>query len=766
MKYYAKILIALLLSVLIPCIAVFTVTNFITLDQYRESVSASQLDRLRAIDSTNRLILDNLEQGALRFSLDPAIQSLGGLTALPELDPDRYLSGMTRAMDMLGDFVSTNKLFDSVYLYIDGGDYLISSRDSVVTLERAADLGWMDKYKELTENRRANRMMPAHAVTTGYAASGGFTSYGRRCLTYVYPITPYISNFHGALVFNIFEERLLEMYTERTSSSSMAMFDENGNWLTGTRDTDYAALLGRENWERIFDDEDTSNGYFFSSINKSNYQCTYFCSSDGHYVLLSMEDMGVLMRRATFFQLVFVVFLLLFVPFVALLILLVSRRLYSPIGSLVRELTANGHLDLSGGEKNEWPAISRAVNELMREDRRLFSDREREKLKDATFLRILAGEDEEDDEDVKVILPYRRNLCIIAEMDATGSLISGDRNYDSRLRLLIWLMEDELTQEGLHSTAMRYEDSQVVVILSANDETVQELEQALLSKLAVIQTEAEAAMGHTITLAVGSLKENPANVRLSFGQAKNALQYRFMKGLQSILFYDRIYAAIEHYNADERLKYIQHCLNCSKKDAVIQAIWELVGDIKAKGNVSYTYTSQILNQLVTALAQYAVENDIHLEELLGDSTIIYQRLWQNRTLDEACEWFCSMAAIVMDYRNVEAGGRSEYVKHITEYVRENYDRDITIDSIAEHIGISYSYLRKLYKEATGQNLSDYINQLRIQKAKQLLRETNYTVKEIAAMCGYNHERSFSRTFAQSEGVSPGRYKELGRSAGQ
>ena len=765
MKYYAKILVALLLSVLIPCITVFTATNFITLDQYRKSVSVSQLDRLRAIDSTNQLILDNLEEGALRFSLDPAIQSLAGLTTLPALDPDRYLSGMTRAMDMLGNFVSTNKLFDSVYLYIDGSDYLISSRDSVVTLERAADLGWMDKYKELAENRRANRMMPAHAVTTGYAASGGFTSYGRRCLTYVYPITLYISNFHGALVFNIFEERLLEMYTERTSSGSIAMFDENGNWLTGTRNTDYAALLGKENWERIFDDEAAASGYFFSSIDKSNYQCTYFRSSDGHYVLLSMEDMGMLMRRATFFQLVFAVFLLLFVPFVALLILLVSRRLYSPIGSLVRELTANGRLELSGGEKDEWSAISRAVDELMREDCRLFSDREREKLRDATFLRILAGEDEEGDEDAKVILPYRRSLCIIAEMDATASQISEDKNYDSRLRLLMWLIEDELSQEGMHATAMRYEGSQVAVILSA-DESVRELDQVLLSKLTVIRSEAEAAMGHTITLAVGSVKEEPANVRLSFSQAKNALQYRFMKGLQSILFYDQIYAAIEHYNADERLKYIQHCLNCSKKDAVIQGIRELVGDIKMKGNVSYTYTSQILNQMVTALAQYAVENRIHLEELLGDSTIIYQRLWQNRTLDEACEWFCSMAAIVMDYRNVSAGGRSEYVKHITEYVRENYDRDITIDSIAEHIGISYSYLRKLYKEATGQNLADYINRLRIEKAKQLLRETNYTVKEIAALCGYNHERSFSRTFAQSEGMSPGRYKELSRNAGE
>jgi two-component system response regulator YesN len=95
---------------------------------------------------------------------------------------------------------------------------------------------------------------------------------------------------------------------------------------------------------------------------------------------------------------------------------------------------------------------------------------------------------------------------------------------------------------------------------------------------------------------------------------------------------------------------------------------------------------------------------------------------------------------------------------------ENYNQNITIDNIADYIGISYSYLRMLYKEATGCNLNDYINQLRLQKAKQLLLETNYTVKEIVSMCGFNHERSFFRSFTQSEGISPSKYRELNKTA--
>ena len=123
---------------------------------------------------------------------------------------------------------------------------------------------------------------------------------------------------------------------------------------------------------------------------------------------------------------------------------------------------------------------------------------------------------------------------------------------------------------------------------------------------------------------------------------------------------------------------------------------------------------------------------------------------------------CNVAAIVMDYENTATDSKGEYVRQVMEYVQENYMESITIDTIADHIGISYSYLRKLYKEATGQNLSDHLNQLRIQKAKQLLLETNYTVKEIASMCGFNHERSFSRSFTQIEGVSPSKFKEISK----
>ena len=766
MKYYVKILVLLLLCVLIPCITVFTITNLIMFREYRESVSVSQLNRLKAIDNTNQLLIDNIEQSASRFSLDPYVQSLVDFTTLAEISGDsRYLTGLRRAIAMLGEFVRTNELFDSVYLYIDGSDYVISSRDSVVSLERFSDQTWLPTYNILKADRNADRLVPAHIVKSGYPSSGNnFTLYNQACLTYVYPITPYISNFHGALVFNIYEDKLLRMYAQPGANSSLSIFSRDGTPMTGIRNNVGSDILSETDWQRIFapltpaadksGSGTDSRSYFLSSNGPGQYQCTYHHSDTTGLVLVSLDDMGVLMQKTRSFQLIFLLFLLFFIPFVALLIYWGSRRLYSPIRLLARELCDSGRLELAGETKDEWPAISRAINELLREDRKLFSDREREKLKEATCLRILAGE--EDEEDVQRILPHPHNLCVMAWLTAPAGIPTAE-NAESRIRLLLWLMEDTLTAPGIQATAIRHEGSAIVLLLSVDDRQ-EALQERLHAKLAMIQEETQKVMEQTITFAVSSLRDDHTSFRDALNQARVTMQYRFMKGPQSILFHDDIFQNLAFYQADERLHFISHCLHAGKKEELLQGVCDLVDDIKNQGNVSYTYTSQILNQLVSMLAQYTMENDISLDELLGSSTIIYQRLWQNATLDDAGAWFCDLAARVMEH-GYASDKKSEYIKSILSYVQENYQHGITIDSIADHIGLSYSYLRKLFKEATGQNLSDHLNSLRMQKAKQLLRETNFAVKDIVSQCGYSNARSFLRTFTQAEGVSPTKYRE-------
>ena len=78
--------------------------------------------------------------------------------------------------------------------------------------------------------------------------------------------------------------------------------------------------------------------------------------------------------------------------------------------------------------------------------------------------------------------------------------------------------------------------------------------------------------------------------------------------------------------------------------------------------------------------------------------------------------------------------------------------------MAQQIGISYSYMRKIVYEMTGQSLIDYLNQLRIEKAKELLQNPGLTIAGIAAEVGYYNVQSFNRFFRKFEGMPPSGYK--------
>lgn len=97
---------------------------------------------------------------------------------------------------------------------------------------------------------------------------------------------------------------------------------------------------------------------------------------------------------------------------------------------------------------------------------------------------------------------------------------------------------------------------------------------------------------------------------------------------------------------------------------------------------------------------------------------------------------------------------NEYIKN--ECCRENF----SIDELAEHFQISKSYLSKLYKDEMGESIWNYVMQVRIARAKELLINTDYTNYAIAREIGYSSEYHFSRAFSKIVGVPPTVYKKM------
>ncbi|WP_235533311.1 helix-turn-helix domain-containing protein [Paenibacillus sp. Leaf72] len=139
----------------------------------------------------------------------------------------------------------------------------------------------------------------------------------------------------------------------------------------------------------------------------------------------------------------------------------------------------------------------------------------------------------------------------------------------------------------------------------------------------------------------------------------------------------------------------------------------------------------------------------------------YEQLSQIREPELLLDWFRGMIAAPFLR---ELGERTNaqvkrQIEHAMLYLQQHYMSDISLDSCAEHIGMNPFFLSKSFKQVTGKNFIDYLTGLRMDKAKELLRESVLKINDVAERVGYQHSY-FNRIFKKLEGMTPSRYREL------
>lgn len=98
------------------------------------------------------------------------------------------------------------------------------------------------------------------------------------------------------------------------------------------------------------------------------------------------------------------------------------------------------------------------------------------------------------------------------------------------------------------------------------------------------------------------------------------------------------------------------------------------------------------------------------------------------------------------------------MEEVIEYINKNVTQDIRLDEAAERAHVSSQYFSSFFKKVTGINFVDYINNLRVNRAIKLLRETDSTITLIAFECGFNNTANFNSIFKKFTGKTPSAYR--------
>ena len=118
----------------------------------------------------------------------------------------------------------------------------------------------------------------------------------------------------------------------------------------------------------------------------------------------------------------------------------------------------------------------------------------------------------------------------------------------------------------------------------------------------------------------------------------------------------------------------------------------------------------------------------------------------------------SLVDAMVDLRSGEESREEKHYARLTEYIRKEYMKDISLDSAGEALGMSPSYIGLVFRKVGETSFLKYLTDIRMEETKRLLKETDLTLREIGELVGIENQNTLIRTFKKAEGVTPGQYR--------
>lgn len=113
--------------------------------------------------------------------------------------------------------------------------------------------------------------------------------------------------------------------------------------------------------------------------------------------------------------------------------------------------------------------------------------------------------------------------------------------------------------------------------------------------------------------------------------------------------------------------------------------------------------------------------------------------------------------------NIEDSGKyQKYVSEIQQYIQSNYSKTIKISELADILNVSRSHLYRVFKDSTGSSIEEYIVAVRMNAARSLLEDTDFSAASISTLIGYSHYSTFFRMFKMYTGITPLDYRRKSR----
>lgn len=450
---------------------------------------------------------------------------------------------------------------------------------------------------------------------------------------------------------------------------------------------------------------------------------------------------------------------------------LMAYRNYRPVERMVTAILKSKRLS-APQSSNEYEFIRSTLEESIAEETQL-RDRLTQQapvIRASFLLRLIRGYVDVSDDSHSSLefmgIAFTGGYFMLTQVQVDdASRFTSDRS-EKQWTLIRFILSnigsDFLHKHGLRGYTVDMARNRVAMLL--NLDTGDESELANLRAMhQALKALIEERFKLSITLAVSGIHRGMGEIGKCYLESLNALDYKLIRGQSSILYFQDIQDRAPHYYfpIDVEIQLMNHV-----KNGDARAVGQLLDNIYAINFKSNSITPELgkclFFNISGTLLKIVNAANLSYRDVFGGEFDSVGRILSRETAEEMQDTAKSMFAQLCEYiGNARAGSCDPLLKEITAIIDRRFaDNSLGLTAIAEQVGMTPQYISTYFKKASGQNMTDYIAKVRIERAKRLMEDKTLTNVQIAQMVGYTNDIVFIRAFKKLEGVTPGRYREL------